>query len=149
MKNIKKIGIAVVGAAAVGIAALAIANPDKFAETSADAKDERLRPRRYKTTLENFTAETEKIIFAQTTYRQNWKLVSSNLYENSALIKAEVPVLVFTDDLEIKAETIAEKGEIIVNVYSALRVGLNDWGENRRHILQILEAIDEKFITDN
>ena len=149
MKLIKKIGIAVVGAAAVGIAALAIANPDKFAETSADAKDKRLRPRRYKTTLENFTFEAEKIVPAQTTYLQNWKLASSNLYENSALIKAEVPVLVFTDDLEIKAENGAEKGEIIVNIYSALRVGLNDWGENRRHVLQILKALDEKLKSED
>ena len=38
-----------------------------------------------------------------------------------------------------------EKGEIIVNVYSALRVGFNDWGENRRHVLQILKALDERF----
>lgn len=145
MKLFKIIGIALVGAAAVGIAALAIANPGKFAETSADSTDERLRPRRYKTTLETFTVETEKIVLAQTTYLQNWKIAASSLYENSASIKAEVPVLIFTDDLEIKAENDAEKGEIIVNVYSTLRVGNSDFGENRRHVLQILKALDERF----
>ena len=145
MKLIKKIGLAALGAAAAGIAVLAILNPDTSAQTSADHKNEKMRPRKYKTSLENFVAETAKIIFAQTTYGQNWKLVLSSSDKNSALIKAEVPVLVFTDDLEIRAESGAETGEITVNVYSALRVGLNDWGENRRHVLQILEALDAEF----
>jgi uncharacterized protein (DUF1499 family) len=145
MKLIKKIGLAAIGAAAAGIAVLAILNPDTSAQTSADHKNEKMRPRKYKTSLENFVAETVKIIPAQTTYGQNWKLVSSSSDKNSALIKAEVPVLVFTDDLEIRAESGAETGEITVNVYSALRVGLNDWGENRRHVLQILEALDAEF----
>lgn len=145
MRLAKKLGIAAAGAVAVSLVVLAIQNPDTSAQTSADSKNENMRPRKYAASLENFVAETEKIIPAQTTYFQNWKLASSNLYENSASIKAEVPVLVFTDDLEIKAERGAENGEITVNVYSALRVGLNDWGENRRHILQILKVLDEKF----
>lgn len=148
MKLVKKIVIAAGIAAVAGIAILAILNPDKFAGTSAGSKDENLRPRRYKTSLEKFTSETEKIIPALTTYGQNWKLASSNLYKARASIKAEVPVLVFTDDLQINAESDEEKGEIIVNVYSALRVGFNDWGENRRHLLQILKALDEKFLTE-
>lgn len=145
MRLIKKIGIATVGAVVVGIVCLGIANPDKYAETSAGGKDKRLRPRRYKTSLENFVAEAVKIVPTLTTYGQNWKLASSNLYENRASIKAEVPVVIFTDDLEIKAESGARNGEIIVNIHSSLRVGVNDFGENRRHVLQILKALDAKF----
>lgn len=146
MKLIKKIGILLVAALAVAITCLAIANPDTFAETSAESKDESLRPRRYKTSLENFAAETEKIIPTLTTYGQNWKFVSRNVYENSASIKAEVPVLVFTDDLEIKAVRVQD--EVIVDIYSSQRVGFNDWGENRRHVLQILQTLDERFSSE-
>lgn len=135
-------GVAVAGVA--GLAGLAAMNPGNVAETSETAGDE-LKTRRYKTELKNFAAETEKIIPTLTKYGQNWKLGSSNLYENSASIKAEIPVVFFTDDLEVKAESDAEKGEIIVNVRSNSRVGKSDLGENRRHVLQILSALDEKF----
>ena len=145
MRLVKIIGLIALGAVIGGIAVLAILNPDTSAQTSHNGKYENLRPRRYKTSLENFALETEKIIPSLTTYGQNWKLVSRSSDTNSALIKAEVPVLIFTDDLEIKAESHKETGEIIVNVYSSQRVGLNDWGENRRHVLQILEALDERF----
>jgi uncharacterized protein (DUF1499 family) len=135
-------GVAVAGVA--GLAGLAAMNPGNVAETSEDAASE-LKPRRYKTDLKNFVAETEKIIPTLTKYGQNWKLASSNLYENSASIKAEIPVVFFVDDLEIKAESIAESGEIVVNIHSHSRVGKSDLGENRRHVLQILAALDEKF----
>ncbi len=135
-------GVAVAGIA--GLAGLAAMNPGNVAETSEGAVGE-LKPRRYKTDLKNFVAETEKIVPTLTKYGQNWRLASSNLYEKSASIKAEIPVVVFVDDLEIKAESIAESGEIIVNIHSKSRVGKSDLGENRRHVLQILAALDEKF----
>jgi len=148
MNILKIIGIAA-GAVAVGVSALAIANPGNSAETSADAKDENLRPRKYRTPLENFVAETEKIIPTLSTYGENWKLISgaggNEAKNDSAVISAEVPVVVFTDDLKIKAESDTEEGFIIVNIRSASRVGKNDLGENRRHITQILQALDEKF----
>jgi uncharacterized protein (DUF1499 family) len=146
--NILKILGIVVGAAAVGVAGLAVANRGNVAETAENHKDESLRPRKYKTNLENFVAGTEKLIPSLASYGQNWKFVSGNVSENSAVIKAEIPVIVFTDDLEIKAEFDAETGETIVNLRSASRVGNTDFGENRRHALQILQALDEKFLTE-
>ena len=142
MKILKIIGIAV-GVAAAGIAGLAIMNPNNIAETSVDAKEEALRPRKYKTDLPNFIGETEKIIAVQTTYLKSWKLISSSTAGTTASIKTEVPVVVFTDDLEIKAET--QNDEVLVNIRSNSRVGQSDFGENRRHVLQILEALDKKF----
>ena len=128
---------------AAGFAALAALNPTNVAETSESS--ETLQTRHYKTDLQNFVAETEKIIPTLSTYGKSWRVVESTTENNSATIKAEVPVVFFTDDLEIKAIKETEKNEIIVNVHSASRVGKSDLGENRRHILQILEAFDEKF----
>jgi uncharacterized protein (DUF1499 family) len=144
MNILKIIGIAA-GVGVAGIAGLAVLNPNNVAETSFDAKEEALRPRRYKTDLQSFVAETEKIIPALSTYGKNWRLISTSTSGNSAVLKTEVPVVVFTDDLEIKADFDDEKGEAIVNVHSNSRVGKSDFGENRRHVLQILEALDKKF----
>ena len=128
---------------AVGLGMLAALNPTNVAETS--EKSEALRSRHYKTDLQNFVAETEKIIPTLSTYGQSWRIVESKTENNSATIKAEVPVVIFTDDMEIKATFNAENNEITVNVHSVSRVGKSDLGENRRHILQILAALDEKF----
>ena len=128
---------------AVGIAALAALNPTNVAETSETS--ETLRSRHYKTDLQNFVAETEKIIPTLSTYGQSWRVVESKTENNAATIKAEVPVLFFTDDLVINANFNEEKNETTINIRSASRVGKSDLGENRRHILQILEALDEKF----
>ena len=142
MKILKIIGIAV-GLAAAIMVGLVIMNPNNIAETSADAKEEALRPRKYKTDLPNFIGETEKIIANQTTYLKSWKLISSNATGTTASIKTEVPVVIFIDDLEIKVEV--QNDEVLVNVHSNSRVGKSDLGENRRHVLQILEALDKKF----
>lgn len=141
---------------AVGIAALAALNPTNVAETG--KTNEALKTRYYKTDLQNFVAETKKIIPTLSTYGRNWKLVgggggggSSMVFgkkesqHHSATIIVEVPVIFFVDDLEINAIKESEKDEINVNVRSASRVGNSDFGENRRHILQILEALDGKF----
>ncbi len=142
MKILKIIGI-VVGLAAAIMVGLVIMNPNNIAETSVDAKEEALRPRKYKTDLPTFIGETEKIIANQTTYLKSWKLISSSSAGATASLKIEVPVVIFIDDLEIKAEV--QNEEVLVNVHSNSRVGKSDLGENRRHILQILEALDKKF----
>ncbi len=142
MKILKIIGIAA-GVVAAIIVGLVILNPNNIAETSVDAKEEALRPRKYKTDLPNFIGETEKIIANQTTYLKSWKLISSSTAGTNASIKTEVPVVIFIDVLEIKAEV--QNGVVLVNIRSNSRVGKSDLGENRRHVLQILEALDKKF----
>lgn len=143
MNIVKILGVAV-GALAIGAAALSIANPNSFAETSADAH-ENLRTRIYKTDLREFVENTEQIIPSLSTYGKNWKIVSTNASENSTSIKAEVPVLIFIDDLEIKAVYNQSTNETTVNIRSAARLGSSDLGENRRHVLQILKVLDERF----
>ncbi len=144
MNIIKVLGIAA-GVAAAGLTGLAITNSGNVAETSADGKDESLKTRRYQVDLKTFVEETERLILTLTTYGQNWRIISADVAENSATVKAEVPVVFFTDDLEISAKKEADKEEITVDVRSASRVGKSDLGENRRHILQILKALDAKF----
>ncbi len=144
MNILKIIGITA-GVVVAGAASLAIMNPTNIAETAADAKEESLRPRIYKTDLQNFIGETEKIVAAQTTYGKSWKLIGTDTNGNSTSIKAEVPVVVFIDDIIIKADFNSEKSETTVNVRSNSRVGKSDLGENRRHVLQILQVLDEKF----
>ena len=128
---------------AAALAAVAARNSANVAETSEESRD--LKTRRYKTDLQNFIAETQKIIPALSTYGRSWRVTQSETENDSANIKAEVPVIFFTDDLEIKASFDAVKKETVVDIRSASRVGKSDFGENRRHISQILNALDEKF----
>lgn len=144
MNAIKLLGIAA-GVVVAGLAGLAITNPGNVAETSADNQNESFKTRRYPVDLKTFVEESERLIPTLRTYGKNWKVVSANVYENSAVVKAEVPVVFFTDDLEIKANRKAGNQEISVDVHSTSRVGSSDLGENKRHVLQILNALDEKF----
>jgi uncharacterized protein (DUF1499 family) len=120
--------------------------PTNVAETSPVHEEEKLRSRRYRTDLKTFAAETQRIIPKLSSWGKNWKYVSTDQTENSAVVKAEVPVVFFTDDLAISAEKDAADGAIVVNVRSNSRVGKSDFGENRRHVLRILEALDAKFL---
>ena len=142
MNILKIIGIAA-GVAVAGLVGLAVTNPGNIAETLENGADETMRSRRYRTRLENFVGETEKIIPSLAKYGQNWRLLSTEMTGDSAVIRAEVPVLVFTDDLVIRA--VAENEETIVSIRSNSRLGKSDFGENRRHVLQLLRALDEKF----
>lgn len=155
MNIIKLLGIAA-GVAVAGLAGLAITNPGNAAETSDDAKDESLKTRYYQADFDTFIEETEKLIPTMTTYGQNWKLAggagggggevgNDKSQHHSATLIVEVPVAFFIDDLEINAVKEAYTDKIKVNLHSKSRVGKNDLGENKRHILQLLKALDEKF----
>jgi len=141
-KIIVGIGIGVASLVGLLVAARTF-YPTNIAGTAPEHVEAVLRTRSYKTDLKTFRAETEKIIPTLSTWGRNWRLISAEENETSALIKTEVPVVVFTDDLQIKAEKSIDG--IVVNVHSNSRVGKSDLGENRRHLLQILEALDAKF----
>ena len=152
MNIIKLFGIAA-GVAVAGLAGLAITNPGNAAETSDDAKDESLKTRYYQADFQTFIEETKNLIPTMTTYGQNWKLIGgggggridAESQHHSETLLVEVPVAFFTDDLEINAENEANTDKIKVNLHSKSRVGQNDLGENKRHILQLLKVLDEKF----
>ena len=166
MKAVKKISI--IGIAAVGgaIGTLAILNPNTVAETSENNTDARLATRHYKIGKSRISKEinadspslivkdVEFVLAEQKTYLRSWKVVETKSEKDSAVIKAEVPVVFFTDDLEVRLQYLPSKeanseiAELIVNVRSASRVGNTDFGENRRHLNQLLEALDSFFQND-
>jgi uncharacterized protein (DUF1499 family) len=120
--------------------------PTNVAATAPDHTEAALRTRRYRTDLKTFAGEVQMIIPKLSTWGGNWKHVATEEGENGVLVRAEVPVVVFTDDLQIIAvNDPSGGGGIIVNVYSKSRVGKSDFGENRRHVLRVLEALDAKF----
>lgn len=154
--NIIKILSVAAGLAAAGLAGLAITNPGNTAETSDDAKDESLRTRYYQTDFDTFVEETKRLIPTMKTYGQNWKLAggagggggevgSDKSQHRSETLIVEVPVALFIDDLEINAVKESGADKVKVNLHSKSRTGKSDLGENKRHILQLLEALDEKF----
>ena len=128
-----------------GLAIFSALNSSSVGETSIDNENKSLRTRNYKTDLKTFVSKAAEIMPTLTTYGRNWRLVSADIFENTAQIKAEVPVQIFTDDLEIKANTVEGKEGISVDAHSKSRIGTNDLGENKRHVLQILQALDDEF----
>ncbi len=153
MNIIKILGIAA-GVAAAGLAGLAISNPGNTAETSDDAKDESLKTRYYQADFDIFVEETKKIIPTMTTYGQNWKLIggggggeagNEKSHHRSETMMVEVPVAFFIDDLEINVVKESGADKIKVDLHSKSRTGKSDLGENKRHVLQLLKALDEKF----
>lgn len=147
MKTLLKIGIAG-GAVIAGIGiTLAVLNPTNVAETG--EKSGELQTRRYKIHEKDFSDAVEDIKFllaGQTTYGRGWRVVDSKIENNTAVVKAEVPVVVFTDDLEVRLSFEPAVKEMIVNAQSSSRVGQSDLGENRRHIRQILDVMDTLFL---
>lgn len=122
--------------------------PDNIAETAPDGGKKDLKTRFYKTDLDKATATVKEIIPTLSTYGSNWKLVEGNSENgqsnNQKIIKVEVPVVFFTDDLQVTLKN-TEEGAVQIDLRSASRVGKSDFGENRRHVVQILEALDKKF----
>jgi hypothetical protein len=140
---------------------LSLLNPTNVAETRADHDDPRLRTRRYRRPLSEVRAAVAETIPTLKTYGRRWKEVqvhegltpvnlggqhraaNEGIEKVKRIMRAEVPVLIFKDDLTVTLRT--EKDETIVDVRSASRVGRSDLGENRRHIIQLLYAVDAKL----
>ncbi|MEP6924951.1 MAG: DUF1499 domain-containing protein [Pyrinomonadaceae bacterium] len=144
-----------VGAAAIatsaGITVLGILNPTMFAETASEPKDERLRTRHYSLQgdLPQMRRTVEEIIPTLRTWGSSWRFTERQPGDSGAnveVVRAEIPVVVFMDDIHIELRQ--EGGEVLVDVRSNSRISDegSDFGENRRHLLQILQALDERFL---
>ena len=117
--------------------------PDNVAETAPDGGAKDLKTRVYKTDLATTAKVAAETIPTLSSWGSNWKLTENKIENDTAIIKAEVPVVFFTDDLEVKIKQ--TDGGVTVDVRSNSRVGKSDFGENRRHVAQLLEALDKKF----
>jgi uncharacterized protein (DUF1499 family) len=60
-------------------------------------------------------------------------------------VQAEVPVLLYIDDLAVQVHSDPTNAYWLVDVTSRSRVGKSDLGENRRHVVQLLKALEERI----
>jgi len=126
-------------------------NPGNVAATRPDHPDLRLRTRHYHQSIYQTRRAVLDLIPTLKTYGRSWRPVVANGLiplsagtENVEIVeRAEVRVIFFTDDLTVTLRGNAH--EVKVDVRSASRVGRGDFGENRRHILQLLRALDAKM----
>jgi uncharacterized protein (DUF1499 family) len=144
------IGLVILGAIPAGMAIVQAKHPGKVAETSSTHSDPKLRTRYYpiRTTFTQFAQQIEALIPQLKNYGFRWKLVptaASEQTSNFYKIQAEVPVFFFTDDLEVRLRLSESGNGVVVDIRSAARVGKSDLGENRRHVLQLLAALDKQF----
>jgi hypothetical protein len=117
--------------------------PTNSAATRPDHDDERLRTRHLRLPLAHVAAAVKVALPALRTYGRRWRLVEMKAEPDSVVLRAEVPVLVFTDDLV--ATLRAAPDGCRLNIASASRIGQGDFGENRRHILQLLSALQSQL----
>ncbi len=140
-QNRKWLWLAPFGVAGMAAGVLAVLHPGLHAETSPDNPDPQMRTRVYNADIELVRKNVLEIIPQLKCYGAQWRLAVGNA-ENK--VSAEVPVLMFTDDLTVTLIDL-ENGTR-VDVYSQTQFqGKSDLGENRRHILQLLAALDEKL----
>jgi uncharacterized protein (DUF1499 family) len=146
---VKKIIIALVVIFVVFVVAILFIGrtfyPDNVAETSVDGGTKGLKTRIYKTDFETAKKTVKEIIPTLSTYGSTWQVTDQTDSGNMFGIKAEVPVIVFTDDLEVNVKNAENEGEVQVDVVSKSRVGKSDFGENARHVRKVLGALDEKL----
>lgn len=119
-----------------------------LAQTSPENSDPNLRTRFYPAPQNEVTQTVRNLVPTLRTLGQTWKIVASSTRNESdsndaVKIRCEVPVLVFTDDLTVSV--FAESNRTRVDVHSQSRVGKGDFGENRRHVAQLLQALDLKL----
>ena len=121
------------------------------ASTDSNAAPE-LKTRVYAPDVARVYAAAQSVITEQKTWFKSWRVVNgtqthaesqAHAGPQQCQLDVEVPVLFFTDDVKISIS--AGAGGTQVDVESRSRVGQGDFGENRRHIVQFLKALDEKL----
>lgn len=125
-------------------AASRFSSPTNVAQTDSNDSDKRLHPRTYNASREIVTAEIRALIPQLRTYGRVWKMRGAKVQDPN-VIYIEVPVLVFTDDLTVTLSKENAGASTRVEVRSASRVGKSDFGENRRHVVQFLTALDARL----
>ena len=124
--------------------------PVNVAQTSPDSAEMELRTRLLRAPWREVVSAAQRALGSQKTYGRAWKSGQSSIagagpgQKLREELRAQVPVLVFTDDLTVSISE-EESGEIRVDCGSKSRIGRGDFGENRRHVLQFLRAFDAEM----
>jgi uncharacterized protein (DUF1499 family) len=117
--------------------------PTNIARTSQSDADQRLHPRLYPFRVARVAQEIRALVPRLRTYGKTWKIADAR--SDAVILRIEVPVLIFTDDFTVTLSPQNDGASTRVEVRSASRVGKGDFGENRRHIVQFLTALDARF----
>jgi len=112
--------------------------PSNRAQTAPHAPDPALQTRVYAAPVE-LVAEKVRALHIST-YGRSWKLdEDAEVGPNKIVFR--VPVIVFTDILTVSLQS--EGGDKTrLDVESHSQIGKGDFGENRRHIKQLLNVLD-------
>jgi len=79
------------------------------------------------------------------TYGRVWKFVGQKQISKDEIeLQFHVPVVVFTDILTVSLKR-QDAETTVVNVESHSQIGKGDFGENRRHVKQMIKAIAEEL----
>jgi len=113
------------------------------AQTAPEQNNPDLRTRFYQTSRDDAAKTVQNLVPTLRTLGRTWKIAASSTRNDAIEIRCEVAVLLFTDDLTISLQS--EKNGTRVDVRSQSRVGKADFGENRRHIAQLLRALDRQL----
>jgi len=145
MKKLAVAALIIVVAAAVVIVVVGRTFfPDNIAQTSEGGGTKGLKTRVYRSDAEAVKKASKEVIAGLTSWGSAWKLTDETDGGSELRLKAEVPVVVFTDDLEVTIKG-NDDGTVEVNVRSESRVGKSDFGENARHVRKLLSALDQKM----
>ncbi len=124
--------------------------PVSAAQTAPDAPEAELRTRFVGAPWSEVVSAAQSALNSQKTYGRAWKTGQNSIVgaapgaKMREELQAQVPVLLFTDDLTVSLSE-QDGGKIRVDCASKARIGRGDFGENRRHVLQFLRAFDEKL----
>lgn len=150
MKTKKLRWILPLGAAGLGIGVLAALNMQTSAQTSEDASDAQLQTRHYQLPIGKVRAALEELVPSLRCYGANWRVSEVEAYDAttpraSVVMRAEVPVAVFVDEMTITLRADGEASTLVDARSRARLAGKSDFGENRRHVIQLLSALDKKL----
>ncbi len=142
----KKIVIALIVCVVAFVIVIAVVGrtfyPDNVAETAPDGGKKGLETRYYDADAETVRKHAKEAVGTLSTWGASWRLVDETDGGSVSTIRAEVPVVVFTDELVVTIKD--EGGKSRVDVRSASRVGKSDFGENARHVRKFLAALDQR-----
>jgi len=118
--------------------------PDNIAQTSPDGGKKALKTRTYQSEASTVRKASVEVIRNLSSWGSSWKVADVTDAGSEMRVKAEVPVVLFTDDLEVTIKDTRD-GAVKVDVRSQSRVGKSDFGENARHVRKFLAALDARM----
>lgn len=139
-RNTRRGALAIAGIGALFLFSLSMNTrpPTNRAQTAPDAPDPALQTRVYAASTEHIADKVRALQIS--TYGRAWKL-DAGAKGAPNQIAFRVPVIVFTDVLTVSLQSEGDD-KTRVDVESHSQIGQGDFGENKRHVKQILNALD-------